>query len=270
MIARGSSVPRRRKSSSSRARGGGVTRYSTTVGCSPASCSRCSTSRDLLQRGLCRISNRAMRLAYAAVAAVSTREWGRLLLPSTRACFRRSRSDATVRRSAQRRDGGYPMTRARTIVLSLVTLALLAVTSTAARADVWTIDPAHTTIAFSVRHMMVSNVRGKFAKFSGSVDGDAAHPTAAKIAATIEAGSIDTANEKRDAHLRSDAFLDVAKFPTIAFASMKIEKVSDTKYKITGDLTLHGVTKEVVLDVSDVTPPIKDPMGNMRAGAEVK
>ena len=162
------------------------------------------------------------------------------------------------------------MTRARTIVLSLVTLALLAVTSTAARADVWTIDPAHTTIAFSVRHMMVSNVRGKFAKFSGSVDGDAAHPTAAKIAATIEAGSIDTANEKRDAHLRSDAFLDVAKFPTIAFASKKIEKVSDTKYKITGDLTLHGVTKEVVLDVSDVTPPIKDPMGNMRAGAEVK
>ena len=162
------------------------------------------------------------------------------------------------------------MTRARTIVLSLVTLALLAVTSTAARADVWTIDPAHTTIAFSVRHMMVSNVRGKFAKFSGSVEGDAAHPTAAKIAATIEAGSIDTANEKRDAHLRSDAFLDVAKFPTITFASKKIEKASDTTYKITGDLTLHGVTKEVVLDVSDVTPPIKDPMGNMRAGAEVK
>ncbi len=162
------------------------------------------------------------------------------------------------------------MTRARTNMLSLATLAVLTLTSTTARADVWTIDPAHTTIAFSVRHMMVSNVRGQFSKFNGSVDGAPAHPTDAKIAASIEAVSIDTANQKRDEHLRSPDFLDVVKFPMVTFASKKIEKVSDTKYKVTGDLTLHGVTKEIVLDVSDVTPPIKDPMGNLRAGAEAK
>ena len=162
------------------------------------------------------------------------------------------------------------MTRARTLVLSLAMLAVLTVTSTAVRADVWTIDPAHTTIAFSVRHMMVSNVRGQFSKFNGSVDADPAKPRAAKIAASIETASIDTANQKRDEDLRSPNFLDAAKFPMITFASKKVEKVSDSKYKITGDLTLHGVTKEVVLDVSDVTPPIKDPMGNMRAGAEAK
>jgi len=155
-------------------------------------------------------------------------------------------------------------------MLSLATLAVLTLTSTTARADVWTIDPAHTTIAFSVRHMMVSNVRGQFSKFNGSVDGAPAHPTDAKIAASIEAVSIDTANQKRDEHLRSPDFLDVVKFPMVTFASKKIEKVSDTKYKVTGDLTLHGVTKEIVLDVSDVTPPIKDPMGNLRAGAEAK
>jgi polyisoprenoid-binding protein YceI len=162
------------------------------------------------------------------------------------------------------------MTRARTIVLSLATLALLTVTSAPARAAVWDIDPAHTTIAFSVRHMMVSNVRGQFAKFNGHVDADPANPTAAKITASIDAASIDTANQKRDEHLRSPDFLDVAKFSAITFTSKKIEKAGEAKWKVTGDLTLHGVTREVVLDLSDVTPPIKDPMGNLRAGAEAR
>jgi len=118
--------------------------------------------------------------------------------------------------------------------------------------------------------MMVSNVRGQFGKFSGHVEGDETKPADARIEATIQTASIDTANEKRDEHLRSPDFLDAAKFPTIIFKSKRIEKTGDAKWKVTGDLTLHGVTKEVVLDLSDVTPPIKDPMGNLRAGAEAR
>jgi len=159
------------------------------------------------------------------------------------------------------------MTRARTLAL-LLTLAVC--TASRAFAATWEIDPAHTTIQFSVRHMMVSNVRGQFGKFSGHVDGDETKPTEARIEATIQTASIDTANEKRDEHLRSPDFLDAAKFPTITYTSRKIEKTGEGKWKVTGDLTLHGVTKEVVLDLSDVTPPIKDPMGNMRAGAEAR
>jgi polyisoprenoid-binding protein YceI len=162
------------------------------------------------------------------------------------------------------------MTRIRITILTLTTLMVLNVVPRAARAATWEIDPAHTTIQFSVRHMMVSNVRGQFTKFSGHVDGDEATPTAARLEATIDAASIDTANQKRDDHLRSPDFLDAAKFPTITFTSKKIEKAGEAKFKIRGDLTLHGVTREVVLEVSDVAPPIKDPMGNMRAGAEAR
>jgi polyisoprenoid-binding protein YceI len=164
------------------------------------------------------------------------------------------------------------MMRARKTVLTLAILATfaLAVQPAAAAATTWEIDPAHTTIAFSVRHMMVSNVRGQFGKFSGKVDADEANPTASHVEATIDAASIDTGNAKRDEHLRSPDFLDVAKYPTITFKSKKVAKAGEGAWKITGDLTLHGVTREVVLDLSDVTPPIKDPMGNLRAGAEAK
>ncbi|MBI3769729.1 MAG: YceI family protein [Deltaproteobacteria bacterium] len=162
------------------------------------------------------------------------------------------------------------MVRARMTVLALAAFAVVPVASRPLRAAIWEIDPAHTAIQFSVRHMMVSNVHGTFAKFSGHVDGDQATPTAARIEATIDAASIDTANQKRDEHLRSPDFLDVAKFPTITFKSKKLENAGEAKWKVTGDLTLHGVTREVLLDVSDVAPPIKDPMGNMRAGAEAR
>src|SRR5262245_33135030 len=134
-------------------------------------------------------------------------------------------------------------------------------------AATWQIDPAHTSVQFSVRHMMVSNVRGEFAKVSGTVDGDQQAAQKAVIAATIDAASIDTREEKRDTHLKSADFLDVAKYPTITFKSKTIEPAGSGQFKVTGDLTLHGVTKEVVLDVSDVTAPIKDPMGKTRAGA---
>ncbi len=134
-------------------------------------------------------------------------------------------------------------------------------------AETYDIDPAHTAVQFSVRHMMISNVRGEFTKFSGKATGDVAHPTEASVEATIDATSIDTRNEKRDEHLKSPDFLDVAKFPTITFKSTKVEKAADG-WKLTGDLTLHGVTKPVVLAVTNVTPPTKDPWGNTRIGAQ--
>ena len=139
--------------------------------------------------------------------------------------------------------------------------------SAPALAATWQIDPAHSNVSFSVRHMMVSNVRGEFTKVSGTVEGDEKTPTQAVINATIDATSINTREAKRDDHLKSADFLDVAKYPTITFKSKRIEPSGTGQFKVTGDLTLHGVTREVVLDVSDVTPPIKDPMGKTRAGA---
>lgn len=148
----------------------------------------------------------------------------------------------------------------RILTLALATLA------TPALAATWTLDPAHSSVQFSVRHMMLSNVRGEFGKVGGTVTGDEATPTAAAITATIDAASINTREAKRDEHLKSADFLDVAKFPTITFTSKKIEAAGPGTFKVTGDLTLHGVTKEVVLDVSDLTPPVKDPSGKTRAG----
>ena len=149
---------------------------------------------------------------------------------------------------------------------------MLAVSAVAFSAPVlaatWQIDPAHSNVSFSVRHMMVSNVRGEFTKVSGTVEGDEKTPAQAVITATIDATSINTREAKRDDHLKSPDFLDVAKYPTIIFKSKKIEPSGSGQFKVTGDLTLHGVTKEVVLDVSDVTAPIKDPMGKTRAGAQ--
>jgi polyisoprenoid-binding protein YceI len=153
-------------------------------------------------------------------------------------------------------------------VLTLAALALLA-PRPAHPAD-WEIDPAHTSVQFSVRHMMISNVRGQFGKVAGRVVADEANPTAARVEATLDAASLNTNNQKRDDHLRSPDFLDVGKFPTISFKSKKVEKAGEDQWKITGDLTLHGVTREVVLDVDGVTPPRKDPMGTMRAGAQAR
>lgn len=153
----------------------------------------------------------------------------------------------------------------RSVAVAALALALVAPRLGSA-ADTYEIDPAHTAVLFSVRHMMISNVRGEFTKLSGKATGDVANPTAATVEATIDATSIDTRNEKRDEHLRAADFLDTAKYPTINFKSTKVEKAGDG-WKLTGDLTLHGVTKPVVLDVTNVTPPTKDPWGNTRIGA---
>jgi polyisoprenoid-binding protein YceI len=152
----------------------------------------------------------------------------------------------------------------RTIVVAL--LALLVSTPTVG-AETWQIDASHSSVQFSIRHMTVSNVRGEFRTFSGSVEGDPKAPTAAKVEATIDAASLDTQQEKRDTHLKSPDFFDVAKYPTITFRSTKIEAAGEGKWRMTGDLTLHGVTKPVVLEVEGPTGVVKDPQGNTRAGA---
>jgi len=136
------------------------------------------------------------------------------------------------------------------------------------RAATWDLDPAHSSVQFSVRHLMVSTVRGAFGKVAGTVAVDEQDLTHSKIQATIDAASIDTRIEKRDAHLKSPDFLDVAKYPTITFVSKKIERVAPDHFKVTGDLTLHGVTRETTLDVEGPTPEMKDPWGKTRAGAQ--
>jgi polyisoprenoid-binding protein YceI len=114
--------------------------------------------------------------------------------------------------------------------------------------------------------MMISNVKGQFEKLSGTIAANGNDPSSVQISAVIDAASINTRVEKRDAHLKSTAFLDVDKYPTITFKSTKVEAEGSNKWKVTGDLTLHGVTKPVVLEV-ETTAPIKDPSGKTRAGA---
>ena len=160
----------------------------------------------------------------------------------------------------------------RTLLAPVLAVALLLTLSAAAQdqdKDTWQLDPPHSSAQFSVRHLGVSTVRGAFTKVSGTVHYDAANPGKASLQATIESASVDTRVEMRDNDLRSPRFLDAQKYPTITFQSKKVEAAGDGKLKVTGDLTIHGVTKEVVLDVDGPTPAIKDPMGKdrLRMGA---
>jgi polyisoprenoid-binding protein YceI len=134
--------------------------------------------------------------------------------------------------------------------------------SAAAAPITYAIDPAHSTVDFRVRHMMIANVRGEFSGVSGTVIYDPANPANSKIEATIDASTIATRDAQRDQHLKSADFLDVEHFPTITFVSKRI-----APSKVTGDLTIHGVTKEVTLNVEGPTPEGRDPWGNVKAGA---
>jgi len=135
---------------------------------------------------------------------------------------------------------------------------------------VYEIDPTHSSVLFSVRHLMVSNVRGSFTSVKGSVAYDPADPASTTVTATIDASTIHTHDEKRDEHLRSAEFLDVAKFPTLEFKSTSVKKTGDTEFEVTGNLSVHGVTKPVTFKVEDVSPEAKDPWGNTRIGAMAK
>jgi polyisoprenoid-binding protein YceI len=142
--------------------------------------------------------------------------------------------------------------------------ALLAIPSHAATST-WNLDPFHSNAQFTVRHLGISNVQGEFTKISGTVMIDDADITKSTVDVTIDATSIDSRVSRRDDDLKSDGFLNVAQFPTITFKSTKIEKAGEGKLKVTGDLTIKGVTKSVVLDVSGPTAPITA-MGGQRRG----
>lgn len=153
------------------------------------------------------------------------------------------------------------------IVLSVFIALALAATA-AAQAGTWQIDPNHSAAQFSVRHMGVSTVRGAFSKISGTATYDPADPSKTTLDATIETNSVDTRVEMRDKDIRSPHFLDVEKYPTMTFHSKQVKGAGSGKLQITGDLTLHGVTKEVVLDVDGPSAAITDPRGIHRIGAE--
>ncbi len=150
--------------------------------------------------------------------------------------------------------------------LSAIAITLLLATSAIAQ-DTWQIDPAHSAAQFSVRHLGISTVRGAFTKVSGSAQFDAANPGKSSVQATIETASVDTRVEMRDNDLRSPRFFDAQKYPTITFKSTKVEAAGQGKLKITGDLTIHGTTKEVVLEVDGPSAAVKDPRDNPRVGA---
>lgn len=143
----------------------------------------------------------------------------------------------------------------------LVAASALALTSGLLFGASYSVDPAHSGVSFKVKHLMISNVKGDFTRFSGSYDLEKG--VLKSLEGTVEAASVDTGIEKRDDHLRSDDFFDVAKYPEITFKMTRFN--GDT---VTGDLTLHGVTRSVTLD-ADVSGTVKDPWGNVRSGVSL-
>jgi polyisoprenoid-binding protein YceI len=151
--------------------------------------------------------------------------------------------------------------------IAVFTAFLILTISAAAQVQTWQIDPNHTAAQFSVRHMGISTVRGAFTKVSGSAQYDPSNLSKTSIDATIDASSVDTRVSMRDDDLRSPNYFDVAKYPTITFKSKSVQAVGEGKLKIVGDLTIHGVTKEVALDVDGPSAPVTDPKGNSHLGA---
>jgi polyisoprenoid-binding protein YceI len=144
------------------------------------------------------------------------------------------------------------------------TATLAASQSSTASTTSWKIDPAHSVAEFKVKHMMIANVKGQFSKVSGDLFLDDANIANSNVDVSIEAASIHTRDEQRDAHLKSPDFLDVEKFPTLNFKSKAINIVRDGELSVEGDLTIHGVTHKVRFEVEGPTPPTRDPWGNTR------
>jgi polyisoprenoid-binding protein YceI len=130
----------------------------------------------------------------------------------------------------------------------------------------WNIDPAHSAAEFKVKHMMISNVKGHFAKVTGTLTLDESDLSRSRVEATIDASSIETRDAQRDAHLKSADFFDVEKFPSLTFKSTSLRLVKDGELAVEGDLTIRDVTRKVVFSVDGPTPPAKDPWGNTRVG----
>jgi polyisoprenoid-binding protein YceI len=137
-------------------------------------------------------------------------------------------------------------------------------TANRSRTTIWNVDPAHSVAEFKVKHMMISNVKGQFAKVTGTLTLDQSDLTNSRVETLIEAASIETRDAQRDAHLKSADFFDVEKFPTLSFKSTRISLVRDGELAVEGDLTIRGVTRKVLFSVEGPTPPAKDPWGNTR------
>ncbi len=131
----------------------------------------------------------------------------------------------------------------------------------------WKIDPAHSAAEFKVKHMMISNVKGKFSGISGFLTLAESSLSASKVEATIPIDTLHTADAQRDAHLKSADFFDAEKFPVMSFQSTRITRTAPGEFTVIGDLTLHGVTRSVIFSVEGSTDPAKDPWGNLRLGA---
>jgi polyisoprenoid-binding protein YceI len=132
--------------------------------------------------------------------------------------------------------------------------------------SIWNIDPVHSVAEFKVKHMMISNVKGQFTRVKGALSLDEADLTKSRVEASIDAASINTREDQRDAHLKSADFFDVEKFPTLSFKSSKVTRVADGELAVAGELTIHGVSRNVAFTVEGPTPPAKDPWGNTRLG----
>ena len=155
----------------------------------------------------------------------------------------------------------------KTRLIALAASALLATGIAAAQTSTWTIDPAHSQTNFEIRHMAVSNVRGSISKVTGKVEWDETNPSKSSVVADIDATTLNTTVDARDQHLKSDAFFNVAQYPTIHFQSTKVTGAIG-HLKVEGNLTLAGVTKPVVLDVDGPVPPQKNQKGNLISGFE--
>jgi len=151
--------------------------------------------------------------------------------------------------------------------LAFVAAAFLLALHPAMAQDIWNIDPSHSSAQFQVKHLMISNVRGEFGKMSGRILFDGKDCSTVKADAAIQVASINTREPKRDEHLRSADFFDAATYPTITFKSKRVEGVNERKFRLVGDLTMRGVTKEITLDV-EATPTIKGMRGETRIAAQ--
>ena len=139
-------------------------------------------------------------------------------------------------------------------------------TPTTSATTTWKLDPAHSSAEFKVKHMMISNVKGSFSGLSGTLTEHATDKTLSTIEASIDVSTVSTGDAQRDAHLKSADFFDTAKYPTMTFRSTKVQPTGDGGYKVTGDLTLHGQTRQQTFVVDGPSEPGKDPWGNTRIG----
>lgn len=157
------------------------------------------------------------------------------------------------------------MTRLASRVALLAALLAL-VLPAAAQTSTWQVDPAHSAAQFSVRHMMISNVKGEFSHVSGTALLDESDLSRSSVEISVDTTTVDTREPRRDAHLRSADFFDAANFPAMIFRSKQITRLGEGRYQLTGDLTIRGTTREVIFEIEGPTAAVKDPQGSIRRG----